>query len=123
MADARVLIVDDNPATVEFLDSRLRSVGYHTTICRDGTQALEAITRLPPDLVILDVTMPGMNGYQCCREIKRLRAALPVIILTAKSSPADRFWAVESGADAFFNKPVDPHVVVQRIDALLNGRP
>jgi DNA-binding response OmpR family regulator len=117
--DVRLLLVDDSPETLEFLDNRLRALGFRTTILRDGAQAIAAVRSDPPDLVVLDVTMPEVNGFQACREIKKLKKNLPVILLTAKSNPADRFWGRESGADEFLNKPIDPQLVVQRIVALL----
>jgi CheY-like chemotaxis protein len=117
--DTRLLLVDDSPEVLEFLDARLRSLGYLTTIVRDGLQAVESVRKSAPDLVVLDVTMPEMNGYQACREIKKLHPSLPVVLLTAKANPADRFWGEESGADAFLNKPIDPQHVVERIEALL----
>jgi DNA-binding response OmpR family regulator len=75
-----------------------------------------------PNIVVLDVTMPEMNGYQACREIKRQNPDIPIIILTAKTEPADRFWAFQSGADEFLNKPIDPATVVARITSLLANR-
>jgi DNA-binding response OmpR family regulator len=70
-------------------------------------------------VVVLDVTMPELNGYQTCRQLKKLRADLPVIILTGKTDSADRFWALECGADEFMTKPIDPAVVHQKIAQLL----
>jgi CheY-like chemotaxis protein len=120
-APVRVLLVDDNPRGLEFLDIRLKSLGYSTTIADNGEAAIGAFTRDKPDIVVLDVTMPEMNGYQACRAIKRLAPKIPVIILTAKTDPADRFWAFQSGADAFLNKPIDPAIVVEKLKALLGG--
>lgn len=117
-----ILLVDDNPAAIEFLQVRLRSLGYRTTVATNGEAALEHVRRDPPALVVLDVTMPELNGYQTCRELKAIDKKLPVIILTAKTDPADRFWARQAGADDFLNKPIDPAVVVGRIDALLAKR-
>jgi DNA-binding response OmpR family regulator len=120
--EAHVLLVDDNPAGLEVLDARLKALGYRTTLAHNGEVALECLGRDAPNIVVLDVTMPEMNGYQTCREIKRHDRDLPVIILTAKSDPADRFWAFQSGADEFLNKPIDPAAVVARITALLGKR-
>jgi len=119
--ETHVLLVDDNPAALEVLEARLRALGHRTTVAQNGELALEVIGRDPPALVVLDVTMPEMNGFQTCRAIKRAHKDIPVIILTAKSDPADRFWAFQSGADEFLNKPIDPAVVVARITALLAG--
>lgn len=125
MKSAHVLLVDDNPKGLEFLDLRLKGLGHRTTIAHNGEIAIGIVEKDKPDIVVLDVTMPEVNGYQACRAIKRMHPKLPVIILTAKTEPADRFWAMQSGADEFLNKPIDPAVVVQKITALLAsaGRP
>jgi DNA-binding response OmpR family regulator len=120
--EAHVLLVDDNLAGIEILDARLKALGYRTTLAHNGEVALQCIARDPPNIVVLDVTMPEMNGYQTCREIKRHDRDILVIILTAKNDPADRFWAFQSGADEFLNKPIDPAVVVARLTALLAKR-
>jgi CheY-like chemotaxis protein len=115
-----VLLVDDNPKAVEFLDIRLRSLGYRTTIANNGEIAIGVVESDQPSVVLLDVTMPQMNGYQACRAMKRIAPKMPVIILTAKTEPADRFWAMQSGADVFLNKPVDPAIVVETLAGLLS---
>jgi DNA-binding response OmpR family regulator len=114
-----ILLVDDNPRGLDFLDIRLKQLGYRTTIAQNGEVALEYLRKDPPALVILDVTMPELNGYQTCREMKKLRKELPIIILTGKTEPADRFWAFQSGADEFLTKPIDPGLVLQKIAFLL----
>jgi CheY-like chemotaxis protein len=116
---AHVLLVDDNPRGLEFLDIRLKSLGYRTTLAHNGELAVAAVQRDPPDAVVLDVTMPEMNGYQACRAMKRIAPKMPILILTAKTEPADRFWATQSGADAFLNKPIDPVRVVDELARLL----
>ncbi len=116
---ALVLLVDDNPRGLEFLDIRLKALGYRTTMADNGELAIAAVAQEKPDIVVLDVTMPEMNGYQACRAIKRIAPKTPVIILTAKTDPADRFWAMQSGADAFLNKPIDPVLVVDKLKELL----
>ena len=121
-AAARILLVDDTPECLQFLDARLRALGFSTTIVHNGAQAIEEVARERPDLVVLDISMPEVNGYQACREIKRTAAELPVLVLTGKSDPAHRFWALESGADDFLTKPIDPAVVVQHVRALLDKR-
>lgn len=120
MTDAvHILLVDDNPKGLEFLDARLKALGYRTTIANNGELALEAFRKDEPQLVVMDVTMPELNGYQACRELKKMNREVPVIILTAKNDPADKFWAFQSGANEFLNKPIDPAVVVERIGRLL----
>jgi two-component system alkaline phosphatase synthesis response regulator PhoP len=118
-ADLHALLVDDNPQGIEPLEVRLKAIGYRTTIAQNGEAALARFNEDRPTIVVLDVTMPEMNGYQTCREMKRIDASVPVLILTGKTEPADRFWAFQSGADAFLNKPIDPATLVQEIAALL----
>jgi len=118
----RILVVDDTPENLDFLGNRLRALGYRTTVVTDGARAVESVREDPPDAIIMDVMMPEMNGFQACRAIKRERPELPILILTGKSDPADRFWAMECGADAFITKPADPAAVVERLVALLANR-
>lgn len=114
-----VLLVDDQPKGLDSLDLRLKRSGYRTSLAQNGELALQCAKTDPPDLVVLDVSMPELNGYQTCRELKKLRPDLPVIIYTGKTDPADRFWASECGADEFIVKPTDPALVMQRITQLL----
>ena len=114
-----ILLVDDHPKGLEFLEFRLQQAGYRTSIAQNGELGLEAMRQDPADAVILDVTMPELNGYQACRELKRLYKNLPVIILTAKNEPADRFWATQCGADEYVTKPADPAVILQKLTTYL----
>lgn len=120
---AHILLVDDHPKALEVFEVRLKALGHRVTVAHNGEVAIGIVERDRPDLVVLDVTMPEMNGYQACRAIKRVDAAIIVIILTAKTEAADRFWATQSGADEFLNKPIDPALLVQRIEALLSKSP
>ncbi|MDB5212156.1 MAG: two component response regulator [Myxococcaceae bacterium] len=122
-ATAHILLVDDHPKALEIFELRLKSLGHRITIAHNGEVAISIVERDRPDLVVLDVTMPEVNGYQACRAIKRLHPQLPVLILTAKTEPADRYWALQSGADEFLNKPIDPAVLVQKIQAHLGAPP
>jgi len=114
-----VLLVDDQPKGLDSLDLRLKRGGYRTSMAQNGELALQSAKSDPPDLVVLDVSMPELNGFQTCRELKKLRADLPVIIYTGKTDAADRFWASECGADEFIVKPADPGLVMQKIAQLL----
>jgi DNA-binding response OmpR family regulator len=116
-----VLLIDDQPKAIEFLEFRLRQAGYRITLAQNGELGLQSARLDPPAAVVLDVTMPELNGYQTCRELKKLRPDLPVIILTGKTEPADRFWALECGADEFLTKPVDPAVVLQKLAGLIRA--
>src|SRR5829696_2472108 len=97
---ARILIVDDTPANIQMLIGILREQGYHLSAATSGPQAIEAIERVRPDLVLMDVVMPDMDGYEACRQIKassRWRD-LPIIFLTAKTDTADIVRGFEVGA-------------------------
>jgi twitching motility two-component system response regulator PilH len=103
------LVVEDDPDQQKLLERMLSGVGYRVVTAGDGVAGLNAATATPPDVVLLDIMMPRMNGYQTCRALKEhpATAHVPVIILTRKEEPADQFWAAEVGAAAFLNKPVD----------------
>ncbi len=122
VAGVHVLLVDDHPQGIEALEMRLRSLGHRTSVANNGEVALGIVEKDKPAVVVLDITMPEVNGYQACRAIKRLDPSIVVVMLTAKREPADRFWAKQAGADEFLNKPIDPALVVQRITTLLEGR-
>ena len=115
---ATILLVDDDPVLSELVSYILKAEGYEAVVANDGEDGLRKFQTVKPDLVVLDVTMPEMNGYQACRAIKRIDPKIPIVILTAKNEAADRFWAQQSGADEFLNKPADPAHVVQVIAAL-----
>ena len=115
----RILLVDDNPENLEVLSARLRALGYGTTVVFDGLQAIESVRRSTPDVIVLDVMMPEMNGFQVCRTIREIGVTVPIVMLTGKADPADRFWAKQCGASVFLCKPVDPVVVVRQIALLL----
>lgn len=119
---SKVFLVDDNPAAVEPIHQRLSALGHGTTVLHDGAQVLEAARRERPVLAILEVVLPEVNGYQLCRELKRLEPPPIVVMLTARSEPEDRFWATECGADLFLSKPVEPELVVQQVTALLEAK-
>lgn len=120
-AGTRVLLVDEDPAAIEPINLLLCSLGCVTTLTHDGAQALVAARRDRPDLAVLDAILPEVNGYQVCRELKRLDPSPVVVMLSARSEPADRFWAMECGADLFVTRPVDPEAFVQRMATLLGG--
>jgi two-component system OmpR family response regulator len=117
----RVLLVDNNPADIEAIHQRLAGAGCVTTVIYDGAQGVVAARRDPPALAVLDVAVPEVNGYQLCRELKRLDPPPVVVMLSARSTPEDLFWATQCGADLFFARPVDPDVFLQQVSALLGG--
>ena len=111
-----ILVVDDSPTDRHFLSELLLSQGYHVTAVDNGEAALAAIKSNPPHLVIMDVVMPGQNGFQATREITRDPAtrSLPVIICTSKNQETDRIWGIRQGARDFMVKPVDQALLLQK---------
>ena len=121
MRRQKILIVDDSPTERHFLSELLSSQGYQVSTADNGDIALEHIRINLPHLVIMDVVMPGQNGFQATREISRDPATqhLPVIICTSKSQETDRIWGMRQGAREFIVKPVDPAVLLQKVAALI----
>ncbi len=119
-----ILVIDDGPEQRRFLERTLTAAGYRVVTAPDGDAGAAAARSLLPDLVLLDVMMPGMNGYQVCRALKAdpVTADRPILILTAKDEPADHFWAHEVGADDFITKPVDLTDLIRRIEDLTERR-
>ena len=117
----KIFIADDESGFVSTLRSRLEFEGFEVTTAPDGKAALEKIPDEQPDLILLDVMMPAMNGYQVCRELKENSATkqIPILMLTAKSQESDKFWGHEAGADAYMTKPFDMDELIDEIEGLL----
>ncbi len=113
---SRVLVVDDDPALAEMLTIVLRGEGFDTAVVADGTRALPAVRELRPDIVLLDLMLPGMNGIDVCRAI-RSESGVPIVMLTAKGDTVDIVLGLESGADDYVVKPFKPKELVARIRA------
>jgi CheY-like chemotaxis protein len=108
-APAKVLVVDDTPNNVKLLSDVLAVRGYAVTTAASGEEALARIASDPPDLVLLDVMMPGLSGYDVCRRIRAdaLTALLPVVLVTALDPDQERVKGIEAGADDFLTKPIN----------------
>src|SRR4026209_1515779 len=115
---SRVLVVDDDPALAEMLTIVLRGEGFDTAVVGYGTRALPAVRELRPDVVLLDLMLPGMNGIDVCRAI-RSESGVPIVMLTAKSDTVDIVLGLESGADDYVVKPFKPKELVARMRARL----
>jgi two-component system, OmpR family, response regulator MprA len=118
---ARILVVDDDPEIVRLLRRGLIYEGYTIDTAADGNQALSAARDNPPDLVILDVMMPGMNGIEVCRRLRQA-SSVPILLLTAKGAVTDKVAGLDSGADDYLVKPFDFNELVARVRALLRRR-
>ncbi|MBA2323653.1 MAG: response regulator transcription factor [Pseudonocardiales bacterium] len=115
---SRILVVDDDPALSEMLSIVLRGEGFDTAVVSDGPRALPAVRDFRPDVVLLDLMLPGMNGIDVCRAI-RSESGVPIVMLTAKSDTVDVVLGLESGADDYVIKPFKPKELVARIRARL----
>lgn len=114
---ARVLVVDDIPANVKLLEARLQAEYFDVLTASNGQQALDILDRESVDVVLLDVMMPGMDGFETCRRIKGSHNThhIPVVMVTALDQPSDKVLGLESGADDFLTKPVDDIALVTRV--------
>jgi len=110
----RILVVDDDASTAEMLQMILRQEGYETRWCARGDQAMEAFRTVRPDLVLLDLMLPGRDGVDVCRDI-RAQSGVPIVMLTAKSDTSDVVDGLEAGADDYVAKPFKPRELVARI--------
>ena len=115
----RILIVDDEPEIVRGLEDNLRFEGYETVAARDGEEALALIASAVPDLVLLDIMMPRMSGWDVCRELRQRGVDVPVIMLTARGAEADRVLGLELGADDYVTKPFSLRELLARVRAVL----
>jgi twitching motility two-component system response regulator PilH len=115
------LIIEDDPEQRRLFDRILSAVGWRVATAPDGEAGLAAARSHPPDIIVLDVMMPRLNGYQVCRQLKAdpTTQAIPIVIVTTKDQPADEFWAREVGADAFLAKPVDVTELAALLDTLV----
>lgn len=118
---ARVLVVDDIPANVKLLEAKLTAEYFDVSTAFNGREALEAATTEKPDIILLDVMMPEMDGFEVCRRLKSMPETqhVPVIMVTALDQPADRVTGLEAGADDFLTKPVDDIALMARVRSLV----
>jgi two-component system KDP operon response regulator KdpE len=118
MKKTEVLIVDDEPQILRVLRSSLSMRGYEIKTASDGEEAVEAIRKHPPDLVILDLVLPGISGLQTCSQIREI-TEIPIIVLSAKGSEADKVTALNLGADDYVTKPFGMDELLARMRAVL----
>lgn len=103
----KILIVDDSPAEIKLMQAVLDAAGYWSVAINDPLKIEQTIDNEHPNLILLDVVMPGRNGFQACRELKNHReyGRIPVVLVTSKSGESDKFWAQQQGADGYVVKP------------------
>jgi DNA-binding response OmpR family regulator len=121
---AKVLVVDDEPDIVSYLEEVLQDLGYETVSASNGAEAVAKAITAPPDLVLLDVMMPIMNGFAACRALREQAATrlIPVVVMTTLQGLEDRIRAIEHGADEVLVKPVDPRELVARVQTTLRRK-
>jgi len=115
----RILIVDDDPAIAAFVQTALEREGFETELVRRGDTVLDRVETVNPDLILLDLMLPGMDGLQVCQALRRRSQYIPVIMLTAKDDDVDKIVGLEIGADDYITKPFKIRELLARIRALL----
>jgi len=121
MAGETILVVDDEPHIIELTALYLQNAGYHTETAADGAEALEKIASLQPALIVLDLMLPRVDGWDVCRRT-RAESDVPIIMLTARDDDVDKIVGLELGADDYLTKPFNPRELVARIRAVLRRR-
>jgi len=121
MARCKILVVEDEKNIVRVVTYNLEREGYHVRVARDGEEALDSVRREQPDLVILDLMLPKVDGLEVCRQLRGdpKTTHLPIVMLTAKTQEADRVVGLELGADDYLPKPFSPRELVARVKAVL----
>jgi DNA-binding response OmpR family regulator len=122
MQGAAVLIVEDDPALLRGLKDNFEAQQYRVQLARDGREGLSAALATPPDLVVLDIMLPKLNGYEICRALRAQRLEMPIIMLTAKGQEEDIIRGLELGADDYVTKPFSIRELLARAKAFLRRR-
>lgn len=115
---AKLLIVDDNKQITSILEEYAKKEGYNTIIARDGEEAIREFEKSNPDMVLLDVMMPKMDGFEVCREIRK-KSNVPILMITARGEDFERIMGLDIGADDYIVKPFSPAEVMARVRAIL----
>jgi twitching motility two-component system response regulator PilH len=118
---ALILIVDDSPTEVHVMQKALERHGYRTAIAADGAEGVRLARQMHPDLIFMDIVMPGVNGYQATRALINDpdTRSIPIVMVTSKGQEADRVWGLRQGAVDYLVKPVSPDQLVEKAQATL----
>lgn len=118
-----ILVVEDSPTQREMIADLLKDSGLDVTSASDGVEAMEQIQEHRPDLIVLDIVMPRMNGYEVCRRLKAdpKTQNLPIVMCSSKGEEFDRYWGMKQGANAYIAKPFQPIELVGTVKQLLRG--
>ncbi len=120
---ATVLIVDDSPTEVHVYQTMLKKHGFTVEVAENGEEGIAKAQAMRPDLILMDVVMPGMNGFQATRELSRnsATAGIPIIIITTKDQETDKVWGLRQGAKDYIVKPVKENVLIEHVNAIVGG--
>ena len=120
---AVILIIDDSPTELHLFQNMLERAGFDTVVADSGEEGLKAATTTRPDVILMDVVMPGMNGFQATRKLTKdpKTADIPVIMVTTKDQETDKIWGMRQGAVEYLVKPVGEKDLVARINAVMAG--
>ncbi|MCJ7774065.1 MAG: response regulator [Desulfobacterales bacterium] len=121
MEKQKIMVVDDSPTELKIMSEPFIPKGYKVITAMDGEEAIKMAEIEKPDLIVLDVIMPKMNGFQVCRKIKTTPELknIKIILLTSKNQESDEFWGLKQGADAYMKKPFDANELLAKAESLL----
>jgi DNA-binding response OmpR family regulator len=117
--EQKILIVEDDPHILLGLEEVLKSEGFEVAVCSRGDEAIQAVAKHRPTLVVLDVMLPGMNGYEICKQLRSKKVMIPILMLTAKGQEIDKVVGLDLGADDYVTKPFGVRELLARIHALM----
>jgi len=120
MPKGKILVVDDSPTQLHLMRAPFEENGFQVITASDGEEAITIVESEDVALVVLDVIMPKLNGFQACRKIKTIKNELPIILLTSKNQKSDEFWGKKQGADAYMTKPFDSKELFETAIRLLS---
>ncbi len=120
---AKILVVDDSPTEVHVLQTMLEKHGHEVVVATSGEEGIETAKQILPDMVLMDVVMPGMNGFQATRQLSKepTTSAIPVIVVTTKDQETDKVWAMRQGAKDYIVKPVQEKALIEHVNMALTG--
>jgi two-component system, OmpR family, alkaline phosphatase synthesis response regulator PhoP len=119
VAKPKILVVEDDPHILRGLEEVLKSDGFEVAVCRRGDQAIESVMTQRPALIVLDVMLPGLSGYDICKQLRAKKVVIPILMLTAKGQEIDKVVGLDLGADDYVTKPFGVRELLARIHALL----
>ena len=122
--DKKILVIEDDPATLRLVDYSLRHEGYQVLTASNGLEGMRKAQTEEPDLIILDIMLPGMDGFEICHRLRSepATAQLPILMFSAKAQEIDKDTGLKVGADDYLSKPADPSEIVSRVGSLLTQK-